>query len=119
MMVRDTSSWWMAGTTDNPRIYDLRETDRDEARWTVGLVEHLCTMEDERIRLRAALTLIDAQTDLKVCRSIAANALQSCYHQWLIEDAVNCRCPICGQISTRAEQERLRLLATDPDADPK
>jgi hypothetical protein len=48
---RDTSSWWMAGTINNPRVFDVPEPNGNE-RWTINLIEHLCKCDDELNLLR-------------------------------------------------------------------
>lgn len=62
VLFRDTSSWWMLGTISNPRVFDIHEPTVYEYKWTVNLIEHLCKMEDERIRLRKSLQKIKAET---------------------------------------------------------
>ena len=45
-IIRDTGSWWMVGTTLNPRVFDVPEAAEYLTQWTVNLIEHLCKMED-------------------------------------------------------------------------
>ena len=45
-IIRDTSSWWMVGTINNPRIFDIPEPEKNE-KWAINLIEHLCKCDDE------------------------------------------------------------------------
>jgi len=40
---RDTGSWWMLGTLNNPRVFDIPEAEENE-QWTINLMEHLCNV---------------------------------------------------------------------------
>jgi len=97
---RDTSSWWMIGTDDNPRVYDVPERQVSDSQWTVGLIEHLCRMEDERSRLRAALARISEMDGMLGCREYTAEVLNQCYHTWLVREPNSHYCPICSQTKT-------------------
>lgn len=96
VVFRDTSSWFEVGTEDNPRVFDVHSPKEFEIGWTINLIEHLCKMEDERIRLRQALTRI-ANGD-KSPRDVANAYLAKCYHTWLVEEDGEYKyaCPICG-----------------------
>jgi hypothetical protein len=99
----DTGHWMIVETKNNPRVFDVHVPDDYSSRWTVNLIEHLCRMEDERQRLRKALEMI---RDDPACgeggRSEAAEALKSCYHNWLVNLKVpqgqkgRLYCCICG-----------------------
>lgn len=54
----DTSHWMIVSSKTNPRVFDIPEPIESEAAWTANLIEHLCQMEDERVRLRMALETI-------------------------------------------------------------
>ncbi len=45
-LYRDTSNWWMIATTNTPRLFDVAEPDEYHTRWTVNLIEHLCSQDD-------------------------------------------------------------------------
>jgi hypothetical protein len=96
----DTSSWLLVSTKSNPRVFDVPMPGEYESAWTVNLIEHLCGMEDERQRLRAALSEIRHKP--AEARQIAASALQRCHHTWLInlqiaEDQMGrVYCVVCG-----------------------
>ncbi len=47
LIIRDTSHWWMIGTVNNPRVFDVPEPSDYTAPWTVNLIEHLCTLNDK------------------------------------------------------------------------
>jgi hypothetical protein len=107
----DTSSWLMIETKHNPYAYGVMwPNDRDALR-TVSLIEHLCSMEDERYRLRAALELIrDAEPESGAARTAEA-ALAQCYHNWLCDFRVpegerdGYYCPICGMTKKKEEEK--------------
>jgi hypothetical protein len=101
----DTSSWMIVATKSNPRVFDVHVPGDYESRWTVNLIEHLCSMEDERHRLREALEKIrDSNASDQAARSIAEEALEQCYHSWLVNLDVpegqpgRVYCQICKQI---------------------
>ena len=50
-ILRDTGSWWMLGTINNPRVFDIPEPQENET-WTVNLIEHLCKCDDELNQFR-------------------------------------------------------------------
>ena len=100
----DTSSWMMVETKYNPRVFDVHVPGDYESRWTVNLIEHLCSMEDERHRLREALERIrDNNSSDQAALSIAKEALEQCYHTWLVHADMpqgqpgRVYCPICKQ----------------------
>ena len=81
----DTSSWMIVETKGNPRVFDVHVPGDYESGWTVNLIEHLCKMEDERHRLREALEKIrDNNSSDREARLVAKEALEQCYHSWLI-----------------------------------
>jgi hypothetical protein len=101
----DTSSWMILETKTNPRVFDIHVPGEYESHWTVNLIEHLCRMEDERHRLREALERIrEDESGDDVVRSIAKDALEQCYHRWLINPKIaagqpgRVYCPICKRI---------------------
>jgi hypothetical protein len=101
----DTGHWMIVATKDNPRVLDVPAPRNDVARWTVGLIEHLCQIEDERSRLRRALEAIrDDVAAGEAARATAASALAVCYHKWLVNVKIpegkmgRVYCAICGQI---------------------
>jgi hypothetical protein len=103
----DTSHWMIVSTNTNPRVFDVPAPGYYEAAWTVNLIEHLCQMEDERQRLRTVLAGIrDNPASGQEPRSAAAEALQQCYHRWLVNLDIpegqmgRLDCPICGQTET-------------------
>ena len=111
----DTSSWVEVATAANPRTFDVHVPGEYESRWTVNLIEHLCRMEDELVRLRKALSEIRDTSDVgDSAHTTAAKALGCCYHRWLVNMGVSegrvgrVYCPICGQ--TEAEP----VAAPDP-----
>lgn len=98
----DTSTWLQVSTKHNPRAFDLRVLGVHESRWTANLIEHLCEMEDERHRLRAALeTILD---NPRAAIEIARSALNQCYHNWLVnveipeKQAGRVYCVVCGAL---------------------
>ena len=99
----DTSSWMVVETKSNPRVFDVPVPAEHESAWTVHLIEHLCKMEDERHRLREVLERIrdDGSLD-QAARLIAADALEQCYHTWLVHTDIpmgqpgRVYCRICG-----------------------
>ncbi len=100
----DSSSWMMVETKNNPRVFDVHVPGDYESGWTVNLIEHLCKMEDERQRLREALERIRNQdASGPTARSIAQEALEQCYHTWLINPSIpegqpgRIYCPVCKQ----------------------
>lgn len=46
-IVRDTGSWWMVGTENNSRVFDVPEPSDYTATWTINLIEHLCKMDEQ------------------------------------------------------------------------
>jgi hypothetical protein len=98
----DTSSWMIVSTKRNPRVFDVHFPGEYEARWTANLIEHLCSIEEERHRLRAALEAI--RDNPKEASRTAAAALKQCYHEWLVNMAVPEKqigreyCVICGAL---------------------
>jgi hypothetical protein len=54
-ILRDTGSWWMAGTVNTPRVFDVSEPHGNEG-WTVNLIEHLCKCDDELVQLRKKIS---------------------------------------------------------------
>ena len=108
----DTSHWMIVSSRANPRVIDVPAPDEYHAAWIVNLVEHLCRMEDERVRLHRALMAIREMPGAGVeARAAAVGALAGCYHKWLINVEVpegqlgRVFCPICGR-------------AAEPDAEP-
>jgi hypothetical protein len=106
----DTSSWMMLETKNNPRVFDVHVPGDYESGWTVNLIEHLCKMEDERHRLREALKSIrDSDVFDQAVRSIAKEALEQCYHTWLVNMDVpegqpgRIYCPICGRVEKQRD----------------
>jgi hypothetical protein len=96
----DTSSWMIVSTSSNPRVFDVHVPGNYEAGWTANLIEHLCSMEEERHRLREVLEAI--RDNPREASQTAANALKQCYHRWLVNQAIaECQvgreyCVICG-----------------------
>jgi hypothetical protein len=116
----DTSSWMIVSTESNPRAFDVHVPGEDESGWTVNLIEHLCRMEDERLRLRKALEGIRGMAGAgEAARSAAAEALAQCYHSWLVNVDVSegqtgrLDCPICGQVAANGMPAE-RGAAPDP-----
>lgn len=72
----DTSSWLWVSTKDDQRVFDVHMPADYESGWTVNLIEHLCRMEDERLRLRSVLESI--RDNPKEARQIALTALEQC-----------------------------------------
>ena len=99
----DTSHWMTVSSRANPRVFDVPAPDDYHAGWTANLIEHLCRMEDERVRLREALALIRESPTEEVARAAAVAALARCYHRWLLNVEVaegqfgRVFCPICGR----------------------
>jgi hypothetical protein len=100
----DTGHWMIVSTKRSPRVFDVSAPADYEAAWTVNLIEHLCRMDDERHRLREALTTIrDNPTADAQAHATAAKALQQCYHSWLVNLDVpegqmgRLYCSVCGQ----------------------
>jgi hypothetical protein len=98
----DTSSWMFVSTKGNPRVFDVHVPGDYESGWTVNLIEHLCGMEDERLRLRAALESI--RDNPEAARQTAISALQQCFHNWLLNLKIpekqtgRVYCAICGAL---------------------
>ena len=46
-IIRDTSNWWMVGTDNNSRAFDVPEPSDYTVPWTVNLIEHLCMTDDK------------------------------------------------------------------------
>ncbi|HZZ81043.1 MAG TPA: hypothetical protein VFE62_21255 [Gemmataceae bacterium] len=106
----DTSHWMILSTKDNPRVFDVPLPDQYHVGWTVNLVEHLCRVEDERVRLRMALGAIrDMSGVAEAGRAAATGALAECYHSWLINVGIpeghlgRVFCPICGRRAAEPE----------------
>jgi hypothetical protein len=106
----DTGHWMIVSTRSNPRVFDVSAPQDYESRWTVSLIEHLCRMEDERVRLRTALAEIrDSPTSNEPARSMAGEALEQCYHSWLINVKIpeneigRAYCSICGKTATEQQ----------------
>ncbi len=106
----DTSSWMELETKNNPRVFDVHVPGDYESGWTVNLIEHLCKMEDERHRLREVLKSIrDNDVFDQAARSTAKEALEQCYHHWLVNVHVpegqpgRIYCPICGRTEKRRD----------------
>ena len=106
----DTGHWMIVSTRDNPRVFNVSAPQGIESKWTVTLIEHLCRMEDERARLRAALAEIcDRSTPNDPACSLAGEALAQCYHSWLINIKIpeneigRAYCSICGQRTTERQ----------------
>jgi hypothetical protein len=101
----DTSNWVEVGTVSNPRVFDVPVPDPHLEQWCVKLIDHLCMIEDERIRLWNALALVAETNTLSAAGTeIAQTALRSCYHRWLVQsrppesaNTIYC-CAICGQL---------------------
>ena len=109
----DTSHWLIVSSRANPRVFDVPAPDEYHAAWAANLVEHLCRMEDELVRLRKALSEIRDTSDVgDSAHTTAAKALGCCYHRWLVNMGVSegrvgrVYCPICGQ--TEAERYSVR-----------
>ena len=98
----DTGSWIEVGTTRNPRVFDVPHPTPGLEQWSVLLVEHLCKVEDERLRFREALALILKADPQISAVSVAQDALHSCYHRWLVKSQLPesrntiYYCTICG-----------------------
>jgi len=108
----DTSNWMIVSSRVNPRVFDVPVPDEYHARWTANLIEHLCQEEDERVRLRAVIEAIHGMPGVgSEARSTASNALERCYHRWLVNVEVveghlgRLFCPICGQRAARPDEE--------------
>jgi len=107
----DTSSWMIVSTKNNPIVFDIHVPGDYESAWTANLIEHLCRMEDERQRLRDALARIRDATDQET-RPMAMEALEECYHAWLLNPKVpegqpeRFSCPLCGKTATSVEVVR-------------
>jgi hypothetical protein len=100
----DTGHWMIVSTKNNPRVFDVSTPREYESAWTVNLIEHLCRMDDERHRIREAVKRIrDNQTAGPQARFAAAEALEQCYHSWLVNLAVpegqigRVYCSVCGR----------------------
>jgi hypothetical protein len=94
----------IVSTKSNPRVFDVHVPGTYESAWTVNLIEHLCSMEDERHRLREVLATIRDNPGSGVeAPSTAMGALQQCYHSWLVNLDVpdgqmgRVYCIVCGQ----------------------
>jgi len=105
----DTSSWMIVENKSNPRVFDVHVPNEYESRWTLNLIEHLCRMEDERCRLRAALTQIsNSSASATVSTEFAKRALKECYHTWIAKVQPEHQgkvyvCPICGSEKSSRE----------------
>ena len=95
IVLRDTSSWWMAGTDANPRVFDVHEPSEYESGWTTNLIEHLCKMEDERTRMRKSLESIQNSTKESQTIELTKKTLGECYHRWLVLNN-KLHCPVCN-----------------------
>lgn len=101
----DTSSWIIVSTKDNPRVFDVHVPGEYESGWAVNLIEHLCQMEDERVRLRKALKSIGNMASAADMAHAAVEALERCHHSWLVNLDIpdgqmgRVYCPICGRIA--------------------
>jgi hypothetical protein len=100
----DTGHWMIVSTAHNPRVFCVPAPQEIDAKWTVNLIEHLCSMDDERYRLRSALVQIqNTGGNTQDARALAANALNDCYHAWLVNTGVpdgqlgRLYCTICGR----------------------
>jgi len=93
-VLRDTSSWWMVGTDANPRVFDVPEPLDHEIQWVINLIEHLCKMEDERMRLRNSLQQVLQVSNETGTTTITKTALTECYHTWLVGNNKT-YCPVC------------------------
>jgi hypothetical protein len=51
----DTNSWWMIGTREQPRVFDVADPTDLTATWTLNLIEHICTSADEIALLKKQL----------------------------------------------------------------
>lgn len=81
----DTGHWMIISTARSPRVFDVPVPRDYDAKWTVKLIEHLCSMDDERHRLRAALErIIHNDCSVQDSRAAATEALSECYHTWLV-----------------------------------
>src|SRR5215471_3226814 len=82
-IIFDTSSWMMLQNAST-HIFDVAVPDAYRGPWTANLIEHLARIEDERARLRAALSAIrDHPGAGPSVQSAASAALAECYHTWL------------------------------------
>ena len=85
--------------------------DAYRSRWTANLIEHLARIEDERARLRAALSAIrDHPGAGPSVQSAASAALAECYHTWL-GGTLREQCSICGA-QRSAETVAAELIST-------
>src|SRR5262249_5794965 len=95
-------SWMIVSTKNNPRVFDVHVPGEYESAWTANLIEHLCAMEEERGRLRAALQAIRDRP--QEAAQTAVDALRQCYHRWLVNLDVQEKqpgrlyCVICGAL---------------------
>lgn len=48
---RDTSSWWMIFLNNNHKVFDFFEPNEMTAKWTVNLIEKLCSSEANNLNL--------------------------------------------------------------------
>ncbi len=100
----DTGHWMIVSTQHSPRVFNVAVPGDVESRWIVKLIEHLCSMDDERHRLRAALARVRAQNDLAGAQAAASEALGDCYHSWLVNLAIaegrmgRVYCTVCGRL---------------------
>ena len=93
VILRDTSSWLMLGDNSNPRIFDIPEPEEINVSWTISLIEHLFKIENERRRLRKALSTIKDKITDKELLKILNDSLEDCYHTWIIRKQ-KMYCPI-------------------------
>jgi hypothetical protein len=110
----DTSHWMIVSCRTNPRVFDVPVPDEYHSDWTVNLIEHLCRVEEERGRLRVAIrTIRDMPGVGAEASSIAAEALERCYHRWLVNFQVTegqfgrVFCPNCGRVAAETDAEPL------------
>jgi len=54
-MFRDTGTWWMLGTLNTPRLFDIPEP-REYQQWTINLIELLCRNDDELNKYRKQIS---------------------------------------------------------------
>src|SRR5215472_8676773 len=111
-IIFDTSSWMMLQNAST-HIFDVAVPDAYRGPWTANLIEHPARIEDERARLRAALSAIrDHPGAGPSVQSAASAALAECYHTWL-GGTLREQCSICGaQRQRSAETVAAEWIAT-------
>ncbi|MGY8770967.1 MAG: hypothetical protein ACKVH8_21360 [Pirellulales bacterium] len=87
-VVIDTSSWVEVQTSQNERVFDVCVPDENRSEWTINLIEYLCSLDDERFRLRKSLKSIGTTE--------SNQALEICFHTWLQRARDESYCSICG-----------------------